>query len=74
MTLQEEIDTPVLFDIPDNARLLPSRAQLKGVAEAGYAVDPPLDLPDVDEGDLGRDWYMGFTRCCPCQAYQKNKG
>ena len=55
LTLQEEIDTPVLFDIPDNARLLPSRAQLKGVAEAGYAVDPPLDLPDVDEDDLPTD-------------------
>jgi hypothetical protein len=64
LTLQEEIDTPVLFDIPDNARPLPSRAQLKRVAEAGYAVDPPLDLPDVDEDDLPTD-HLGEENVSP---------
>ena len=55
LSLQEEVDTPVLFDIPENARVLPTRAQLKAAAEAGYAGDLPADFPDVDEEVLPTD-------------------
>jgi len=55
LSLQEEVDTPVLFDIPENARVLPTRAQLTAAAEAGYAGDLPADFPDVDEEVLPTD-------------------
>ena len=51
---EEEVDENLLFDIPEKAKILPSRAQMQARAEAGYGGENP-DLPGDDEEDLPTD-------------------
>ena len=64
LSIQEEVDHSVMFEIPDNARIHPTRAQLNARREEGYDVDEP-ELPDEEElptDNLGEDFVqpMGF--------------
>ena len=46
--MQEEVDNQTIFEIPNNARVLPTSAQLNARPEQGYDVDDE-DFPDEEE-------------------------
>ena len=51
---EQEVDEIFLFDIPEKAKIFPSRAQMQARAEAGYGGENP-DLPGDNEEDLPTD-------------------
>ena len=51
---EQEVDEIFLFDIPEKAKILPSRALMQARAEAGYGGENPY-LPGDDEEDLPTD-------------------